>query len=141
MKRLITTSVASSSPQRPGATVVEFALVVPLVLFLVFAAVEFARLNMLVNSMQNAAYEGARRGIVPGASVDRIEQAALAVLEGVGAVDSRVIVSPAVISSSTPQVQVTVRVPLDENAWVAPRFVQDVVLERSCTLSRERPGR
>jgi Flp pilus assembly protein TadG len=116
---------------------VEFALVAPLLFLVVCGAVEFARLNMLVNSMENAAYEGARQGIVPGATADGVRAEAQLVLDAVGARNADVSVSPTVITSSTSEVTVTIRLPLNDNAWVSPVFTADADLERSCTLRRE----
>jgi len=39
-------------------TAVEFALVLPILLIFVFGEFEFARVNMLRNTMENAAFEG-----------------------------------------------------------------------------------
>jgi Flp pilus assembly protein TadG len=122
---------------RRGAVTVEFAIVAPLVFMVVLGAVELARLNMLVNSMENAAYEGARAGIVPGATVDKVSAGAEEVLTAVGAVNGDVTVEPTVITSLSPTVACTIRIPLDDNTWVTPLFAGGVVLERTCTLNRE----
>jgi Flp pilus assembly protein TadG len=122
---------------RRGALTVEFAIVAPVVFLVVFAAVEFARLNMLVNTMENAAYEGARRGIIPGATISNVENEAEAILKAVGAINADVTVTPAVITNATPEVTVDITIPLNDNAWVTPRFTKDAVLHRSCTLTRE----
>jgi len=47
-----------------GAGVVEFALVAPLFLFVVFGLVDLGRATMLYNSVASAAHEGARFGMV-----------------------------------------------------------------------------
>lgn len=135
MQRLCPTP--PSRPPRSGAVTVEFALVAPLVLFIVFGSIEFARLNMLVNSMENAAYEAARRGIIPGATVANVKAEANSILQAVGAVNATVTVSPTTITNQTPQVTVTISIPLNDNAWVTPQFTQNKTLTRSCTLTRE----
>src|SRR5690606_21432947 len=61
---------------RRGAALVEFALTAPLLFFILFASLEFARANMLRNTVEMAAYEGARRGIVPGATAEDVRDAA-----------------------------------------------------------------
>ncbi len=127
--------------RRRGALSVEFALVTPLLFLMTFAAVEFARLNMLINSMENAVYEGTRRGIVPGATSAQVEQEVQRILNAVGAVNGEITVTPAVITNATPQVTVSVELPLDDNAWVVPRFTRQRTVERSCTLTKERAGR
>lgn len=122
---------------RRGALTVEFALVAPLAFMIVFGSVEMARLNMLLNSMENAAYEGARRGIVPGATTATVETEANQILQAVGAVNATVQVSPSIITNQTPEVTVSIAIPLDDNAWVTPRFTSGRTLTRSCTLTRE----
>ncbi len=54
--------------RRLGGAVVEFAIVVPLFLLFLFAAIEFGRLNMVRHMVDNAAYEAARNAMVPGAT-------------------------------------------------------------------------
>ncbi len=49
---------------------VEFAICFPLLLLFFFAAFEFCRANMIRQTADNAAYEGARRAIVPGATAE-----------------------------------------------------------------------
>ena len=57
-----------AQPPRPrnrrGATLVEFAVVAPVMLLLVLALFEFGRLMMVEQIITNAAREGARRGIL-----------------------------------------------------------------------------
>ncbi len=52
------------SQRRRAATVVEFAMVAPLVLFLIFGCLEWCLYMFTVNQMQNAAREGARYAVV-----------------------------------------------------------------------------
>jgi Flp pilus assembly protein TadG len=122
---------------RRGAVTVEFALVAPVAFLIIFGSVEFARLNMMLNTMENAAYEAARRGITPGATKANVEGAADVILQAVGAVNATVTVTPAVITNSTPNVTVTISMPLNDNAWISPHFTNNAVLSRSCTLTRE----
>ncbi|MCA9052612.1 MAG: pilus assembly protein [Planctomycetaceae bacterium] len=137
MQRTSSTRRPTRSEHRLGAVTVEFALVAPMVFFIVFAAIEFARLNMLVNSMENACYEAARRGIIPGATVANVEAEANQILQAVGAVNSTVTVTPAVITNQTPEITVRISIPLNDNAWVTPNFTKNLVVGRSCTLTRE----
>ena len=51
---------------RRGATAVEFAIVLPILLTFVWAAFEFTRWAMIRHVADNAAYEAARCVIVPG---------------------------------------------------------------------------
>lgn len=56
------------SKQREGKTTVEFALVAPLFFLVLFCCFEFARMSMLRNLAQNAAYEACRLAMMEGAT-------------------------------------------------------------------------
>ena len=109
----------------------------PILFLLVFASLEFSRFNMLRHSVAQAAYEGARRGITSGASVDDVKAAATAICDAVGGRDSVVDVTPAVILPTTRSLTVTVTIPLSQNGWVAPRFLKADSLTESITMARE----
>jgi len=102
------------------------------------AAFEFARANMLRQTADNAAYEGARRAIVPGASANDAESLARKMLAIVGTKGADIVVDPETIEDDTPEVKVTVTVPLNENAFIAPLFLQDREIVSSMTMSREK---
>jgi len=70
---------------RAGAVVTEFAICAPLLFFFFFASLEFSRVNMIRQSVENAVYEGARRGIVPGATAANCQASAQAVLNSISA--------------------------------------------------------
>ncbi len=122
---------------RSGATAVEFAITAPVFFLLLCGAFEFSRVNMIRHSIHNAAYEGSRRGIVPGASVDDVETTTAAVLGTVGTNGAVVTVTPSVIEHDTPEVTVDIQVPVGSNGWIAPIFFAGQSLECSCTLARE----
>ena len=54
---------------RTGAAAVEFSLVATVLFFFVIGSVEFSRISILRQAMDNASYEAARIVIVPGATV------------------------------------------------------------------------
>ncbi len=109
----------------------------PLLFFMIFVAVEVSRVNAARNTMETAAYEGARRGIVPGATAEDVRQSALNTLNAVYIRDAQVQVQPTAITADTPQVTVTVQVALNRNFWVTPMFFRDQTLTSSLTLARE----
>lgn len=49
---------------REGAAALEFALILPLFVFLVLGIIDFGHMLYVVNTITNAAREGARRGVV-----------------------------------------------------------------------------
>jgi Flp pilus assembly protein TadG len=100
--------------RRDGALSVEFALVLPILMTALFAFFEISRASMIQHATEAAAYEGARVGIIPGATPQKIEQSVQFVLNSVGVTNFRVDVSPANITNQTQRVSVTVNVPFSE---------------------------
>lgn len=109
----------------------------PLLFLLVFAGVEFARINSIRHTVDNASYEGARVGITPDGKVEDIEAAALKIMAAVGAKGSEVETTPAVITSETKQITVVVTTPVDGNGFIAPTFFSGSIMRGSTTLYRE----
>jgi hypothetical protein len=87
--------------------------------------------------VDNAAYEAARRGIVPNATVADVQAVAQQVMRAVGANGVQVLVNPAAINNNTPQLTVTVNVPLDANGWISPHFFARQTMSGVCTMKRE----
>jgi Flp pilus assembly protein TadG len=125
-------------PLRWGAVVTEFAICAPILFFFFFAALEFSRVNMIRQSVENAVYEGSRRGIVPGATADDCRNSAQAVLNTISTNDAVVTVAPSTITPNTSEVTVSISVPINSNSWVAPFFFRDKTIANSMTLRRER---
>lgn len=123
---------------RAGAVVTEFAICAPLLFFFFFASLEFSRVNMIRQSVENAVYEGARRGIVPGATAANCQASAQAVLNSISATGATINVTPSTITKDTPQVTVEVTVPVNNNSWVIPVFFEGRSISSSMTLNRER---
>lgn len=117
---------------------VEMALTLPIYFSLLFGAMEFARVNVVLHTMENAAYEGARRLVVPGATAAQGEATALAGLTAVKIKNPTVTITPDPLTGIETQVTVTISVPLNDNAWVTPNIFKDMTLTRSCTLNTER---
>jgi Flp pilus assembly protein TadG len=126
--------------KRSGVVMVEFALCAPILFFFFFTAFEFARVNMIRQSIENAAYEGSRRGIVPGATADDCRNAARAVLNSISAHVANITISPPELKANTNEVTVRIDVPINNNSWVAPYFFKDMTISSSMTMRRERFG-
>ncbi len=123
--------------RRRAATVVEFAFVVPIIFTFLFASLEFSRASSIRNTARNAAYEGARQGIVPGATAAEAEAAAREILGALRIQGAQVDVTPATLNASTVDVTVTVTVPLEPNSYVATQLFRQREVEATCTLRRE----
>lgn len=119
--------------RRYGAITVEFAIVVPIIFAMFFGTIEMTRLNFIRHSAANAAYEGARKSIVPGASTQDASAEAMRLMTAVG-VANGVTVS---VSSTLMTMTVTVAVPVNQNAWGVAKFSSGMTITQSCTLSLE----
>ncbi|TWT86837.1 TadE-like protein [Pseudobythopirellula maris] len=126
------------TPARRGATTVEFALVAPLFFLVLFSMFEFTWMNVMRHTADNAAYEAARRVIVPGANVAEAEAEANRLLRIVGARDARVTVAPRTITRATERVTVTVEIPMSSNALVAPKFTGSSTIRAVSTQRTQR---
>ena len=125
--------------QRNGAVTVEFAIALPLLIMFTFTAIEFARVNMIRNTTVNAAYEGARQGILPGATASECEVAANQLLNFVQISGGTAVVTPNPILPSSESITVTVSVPTTAaNLFVTPRFYIGRTIVSSVSLPRER---
>lgn len=72
------------SKQRRGAVAVEFAVVAPIFLLLVFALFEFARLLMLQQALTDASREGCRiAGLASSVSTAEVEETVRSYLQSV----------------------------------------------------------
>ncbi len=125
------------NPERKGAATVEFAFCAPVFFMVVFAGVELARVNMLMQSVDSACVQAARRGIVPGASASDVQAVASSVLDIAGANSYTVTVSPQTITSTTDSVSVTVNVPLGSNGYITPKFFGAKSVQRTLVFTRE----
>lgn len=125
--------------KRRGATAVEFALTAPVFILFLMAAFEFGWLNVVRHTADNAAYEAARSAVVPGASVAEATAKADTLLRVVGARGATVTVSPNPVTVNTEAVTVNIRIPMNQNGLIVPRFTGNTTIEAESTLRTERP--
>lgn len=104
-------SCGTATEHRSGALLVETALCLPIFFMTIFFFVEMWRMVQFQQIVDQAALEGARAGIVPGATSAQAIAAARKLLNPVGATAATVTVTPSTITTSTTNVsvQVTVR--------------------------------
>ena len=122
---------------RSGVAAVEFALTVPFLFLFLFATYELGRANMIMHTTEAAAYEAARLAIVPGADASEVEQAARAVLATSGIRNAVVNITPANIRPEDPEVSVEISVSFKDNTLIAPLFMKEDPVVRSCAMTRE----
>ena len=122
---------------RSGVVATEFAITLPIVLLFFFAAFEVCRFSMIVHTVDNAVYEGARRGIIPGATSGQCRNEARRILGALGVRNATVVVTPGTIETETPRVTVDITVPFGQNSFVPLNFFDGMAVRRSLTMTRE----
>jgi Flp pilus assembly protein TadG len=127
-------------PKRRGVTISEFAVVAPVFFVILFAGIEFSVLNTIRNTANNAAYEGARKLVIPGAIASTGKLEAERIMGIVGVNTLTVTVTPATIDDETREVTVDVSIPYANNAIIVPWFTGGVTIHSQVTLLTERYG-
>ena len=124
-------------PRRCGVAAVEFAMMVPIVFLLLFAALELGRMNMIRQTVNNAAYEAVRTCIVPGATHAEGEDAARNLLVSIGVTGYTITLTPDTITDTTSSVTAEVTVPYSINLWAKPVYVTTGSASATCTMTRD----
>ena len=122
--------------RRRGAAAVEFAICANIFFILIFTCMEFARMNMIRNLAQDAAYFAARHAMVPGATTEEAEQAAHDVMSMMTTTGYDVDVNA--LGAEVEEVVVTVTVDFNEVALFAPRFLPNATIESTARIQTER---
>lgn len=122
---------------RRGAVTVEMALTAGLAFMFFFASLEFCRVSMIRHTTEHALYEGARRGIVPGATATEVQSEVQSVLRTIGVSGATITVTPSTILSDTRDVTVRVQLPLDRGLFAPALFFKGKTLDKSLVMQRE----
>lgn len=112
-------------------------MVMPVFVLFLFGFFEFGHALMIDSISENAAYEGARRGIVPGATEESAKQAAedIAIASSLQSVDVQVVRSE--VSPGVQGITVTVSAPMSQNAIFAGPFLSGTTISRSVSMIHE----
>ena len=130
------TKTYSKTNVRVGAVAVEFALVLPLLFLCLFGFYELSRASMIRHTTESSAYEGARVGIVPGATDQAIRDQVAFVLSSVGVDDFTVDVEQNRGEGSRQTVLVRVNVPYTE-LLTGGLFARDLTFVGETELTQE----
>lgn len=129
----------SQAPRkRRGVSLVEFSLVLPVFLMILFGGFEFARICLVRNAANNAAYQAARRVMVPGATVADANAEVSRVMSVFGVNQYTVTVNPTPITLATDRVTVSIDIPANQCGWITPMFTNALVIHAGSTLFAER---
>lgn len=125
------------NPKRRGATSVEFALCLPILLAFVFGTIEFARATQLRQSIRLAAFEGARAGINLDASTADVTTAVNRVMSAVNIANFTTTMTPSTLSYTSSSISVTVTLTPTQNAWFKWFMTSSNTMTATVTLLRE----
>ena len=128
--------------RRRGASVVEFAIVAPLLFLFILGIFEFGRMVMVEQFLTNAAREGARRGILEQTTASEVQAVVTDYLTGGAISGATVTVSPDQLTEVGfgDPVSVSISVPYDQVSWLpAPWFLGGVTLSGQSVMYAERP--
>jgi Flp pilus assembly protein TadG len=126
--------------QRKGAAAVEFAVVAPVFVLLVFGMIEYGRMVMVQQVITNASREGARRAILDGVSANDVQTTVTTYLTNGTVTGATITLDPANPSSASAgqPVTVTVSVPYTAVSWLpSPFFLGNATMTSSSTMRRE----
>jgi Flp pilus assembly protein TadG len=122
---------------RRGAAAVEFAVVLPVVVFLFLGAVELSRGVMVDHSLQEAARAGCRMYSVATTTQQEVDDIIAVCMADAGVANYDVVFDPATksgIDTEMEPVTVTISVPYSDVAWLSPRYLSGATITASCTL-------
>lgn len=118
---------------------VEFAIIANTLFLSIFTCCEFARLNLIRNTAQNAAYYGARAAMVSGATAQDAIDEANRLLDSISAKGCTVTVNNGVpLTSSTEEIVVNVEFDFAANAFFAPLLIPSKKYNTTVKMKSER---
>jgi len=122
---------------RRGAFTVEFAICCGIFFMVFMAAIEFTRFMYARHSVEQAAYEAARVGIIPGKTVTEVRTKANQILNATGVRNATITITPTIFDSSTSTVSVEIQCNYADSSWMRPVFLNAANLVSQITLDHE----
>lgn len=124
-----------------AAAAVEFAVVAPVFILLLFGMIEYGRMVMVQQMLTNATREGARRAVLDGVTTQNVKDTVKDYLDS-GSItvnDSEITVSPdpstAVFGDP---VTVSLSIPFSRVSWLpSPMYLQNANMAASSVMRRE----
>lgn len=125
---------------RRGTTVVEFAMVLPVLFLIMVGALEFGRAYFVLHVLKEGARQGARVAVVGGTKSEDVRAAAAQVLDAAGVSNYRLTITPEILDLADQWDPVTVSLTTEfrDVSWLpVPQFLGNRQLKGSSTLPRE----
>jgi len=131
-----------TAKERHGAAAVEFALVAPLFILMVFGILEYGRMVMVQQVLTNAVREGARAAVLDGATIAGVRTSVNNYLTQASVPAATVNVNDGVEPSALQQgapVTVTAQLAFGQVSWLpSPMYISKTrQLQASCVMRRE----
>jgi len=126
--------------KRLAAAAVEFAVVAPVFLLLVFGMIEYGRMVMVYQILTNASREGARAAVLDGATTSSVTTSVNTFLTDAFISGATVTVSPNPPSGAQygDPVTVTVSIPFSQVSWLpSPMYLGGRTLTSATAMRRE----
>ncbi len=122
-----------------GAAVVEFAILLPVFVLILFGSIEACSMIFLQQSLEMAAYEGARVAIVPTTKSSDVENAANQILTPRHIQNSSISVTPSDFQSAPygTFVRVSVSVPCKSNSVIPSSLYSSRTLTGNVEMMKE----
>ena len=133
--------VCGSFRKQRGAAAVEFAVVAPIFVLLLFGMIEYGRMVMVQQMLTNATREGARRAVLDGTTVARVKSTVRDYLSGghIAVDDSEITVNPDPTNAAPGDpVTVSLTVPFSRVSWLpSPMFLGNANMSATSVMRRE----
>jgi len=126
--------------QRHGAAVVEFAIIAPIFIMLIFGMIEYGRMVMVQQVLTNSAREGARRAVLDGAATSEVEDVVENYLASsqINGANVTVTPNPPTTAGFGEPVTVTVTIGFEDVSWLpGSMFLGDAEMQASSVMRRE----
>jgi Flp pilus assembly protein TadG len=124
-----------------GAAAVEFAVVAPIFVLLLFGMIEYGRMVMVQQMLTNATREGARRAVLDGTTVASVKTTVQDYLAGghITVNDNEITVNPDPSSAAFGDpVNVSLTVPFSRVSWLpSPMFLGNASMSATSVMRRE----
>lgn len=126
--------------RRKGAAAVEFAIIAPIFILLIFGIIEFGRVMMVQQILVNASREGARRAVLEDATAESVRQTVVEYLtrSSINVPPDNVSVSPDPGNAiNNQEISVRISVPFADVSLVPP-FIYNGDLKANTTMRSEK---
>lgn len=130
----------SGRRNRRATAAVEFAVVAPVFLLLVFGMIEYGRMVMVQQVITNASREGARVAVLDGSTTASVTSAVTSYLTAGSITGASVTVNPDPPSNAQygDPVTVTVSIPFSQVSWLpSPMYLGGTTLTSATVMRRE----